>query len=569
MKRFLGFFTAIAILICSMGIPVVADTTDSSSEVTPSPTPLAPCYEVVTVPAPTASVESGAVPYGTLVKITDDSGLNGRLMYSKNGGEWYSTSRMVEFTITEDTTIATKISISSPEPNKEYICEEVTYVYTIDLAASPVPAVPLYSWDGGVEIIPPTKTVYIEGEYLDLTGMEAYGLSGIHYSDGTNEITARDKLSISSIEPSDRPLTVEDTTVTVTGTYWIMGSLPLSGTFEITVLPASEATPLPTEEPNQAEKDYNISYYEGGIGNEGPADEIQPYGNKITSAAGLEALSMWNTELREEIIAKYDDAFFEEKFLVVISWAELQGVRLKLVNEVSVDEDDFSIVMSEREYNGEVTSVIAPYCAILEVPVSEDDKALMLDGKYFYVPPLCIEPAVEYTVTFDTCCKVQVYTDASATKVAESPYTTTDGALYFDLIPAPGSGDIVDVKSTSGTISRAENWCYVLSGVTEDAVVTNGHYTGPYLELFTQENEDGSVTAEVLAGFKNASAPYGVIMLAAYNQDGSLQSVQSKSAEYGTLTFILTDLPEEVKTFKAMWWDGMKPVIEAKEKTLE
>lgn len=59
----------------------------------------------------------------------------------------------------------------------------------------PTPSI-LYNWDGGIEIVPPTKTEYIEGEYLDITGLKIYETSGIRYSDGTSKITYKEEISV-------------------------------------------------------------------------------------------------------------------------------------------------------------------------------------------------------------------------------------------------------------------------------------------------------------------------------------------------------------------------------------
>lgn len=96
---------------------------------------------------------------------------------------------------------------------------------------------PLYTWDGGVEIIPPHKTIYYEGEMLNLTGLEAYGTSGIRYDNGKNEITYRKALTDMEVDLEGKPLTVVNKYVTVSGCYPITGTIRIWNTFEITVLP--------------------------------------------------------------------------------------------------------------------------------------------------------------------------------------------------------------------------------------------------------------------------------------------------------------------------------------------
>lgn len=112
-------------------------------------------------------------------------------------------------------------------------------VFSEELLSTSVPLPPpdeVYVWDGGVEIVLPNKTVYTEGEILDLTGLEVYGTSGIKYSDGTSKITHREKIEHVIVELENKPLTVEDRYVTVSGWYSIL-QMPISGQFEITVNP--------------------------------------------------------------------------------------------------------------------------------------------------------------------------------------------------------------------------------------------------------------------------------------------------------------------------------------------
>lgn len=170
------------------------------------------------------------------------------------------------------------------------------------------PAVPEIYWDGRIEIVPPQKTVYTAGEYLDLTGMEIYGLSGIRYSDGTEEITKREALSDVSVDLSNRALTVYDTSVTVSGCYSVTGSARLSGSFDITVDPkATDEPPNPLAPP--AFLSESITY--------------------ISNAACTESMRFLSMEDFAAFVEKnvadlnfswgiYNDYFFEDKILMLL-----------------------------------------------------------------------------------------------------------------------------------------------------------------------------------------------------------------------------------------------------------
>ena len=107
---------------------------------------------------------------------------------------------------------------------------EAEVSFTVKLPA------PVY-WDG-IEIVPPYKTVYTEGEILDLTGLEVYSTSGIIYGDGTSVSTGKSKISDTgySVDLAGKPLTVDDKYFVVS----VGGGFPMSRKFEITVNPKLE-----------------------------------------------------------------------------------------------------------------------------------------------------------------------------------------------------------------------------------------------------------------------------------------------------------------------------------------
>ena len=108
-------------------------------------------------------------------------------------------------------------------------------------STEPTTPAPALCYDGGTEIIPPHKTVYYEGEILDLTGLEVYSVYGTIYDDGTN-IAHKSPADYYTVDLADKPLTVDDKVVIINGSwsYW-----PINGSFDITVLPAPTPTPTP------------------------------------------------------------------------------------------------------------------------------------------------------------------------------------------------------------------------------------------------------------------------------------------------------------------------------------
>lgn len=101
----------------------------------------------------------------------------------------------------------------------------------------PTPA-PIIYWDG-MDLDPPNKTEYIEGEFLDITGLKAYEASGVTYSDGTREVTYRKEAPILKIDLLDKPLSCSDTKVMVTAAIGIFGAgnIIMSCPFDIIVRP--------------------------------------------------------------------------------------------------------------------------------------------------------------------------------------------------------------------------------------------------------------------------------------------------------------------------------------------
>jgi len=112
----------------------------------------------------------------------------------------------------------------------------------------PTPPPPTPNYLHGFDIVKPYKTVYIEGEILDLTGFEYYVTYGAMYSDGTYEELSRgkveygnmifnlaDKPFINNGKPIDEPLTVDDKYVNMRLRYHSGGSGPDGCSIAVTV----------------------------------------------------------------------------------------------------------------------------------------------------------------------------------------------------------------------------------------------------------------------------------------------------------------------------------------------
>ncbi len=182
-----------------------------------------------------------------------------------------------------------------------------------------------------------------------------------------------------------------------------------------------------------------------------------------------------------------------------------------------------------------------------------------------------------YNVTFEGLDPVIVASDAGITEILAEPYTTTNGTLYF-LVPLRDGGGDLTLTASNGTIEyigvgEADGLggdIYMLSGVSEDTTVVADWYGGPFLSITAQRNTDGTVGTEVSAGMASASAPFGMVIVAAYAEDGRLLSVQSIPCPGGNKTLNWNITGKAI--FKAMWWTSLaeiEPVIEAETAVIE
>ncbi|MDO5397659.1 MAG: GLUG motif-containing protein [bacterium] len=248
---------------------------------------------------------------------------------------------------------------------REYIGENAEVKLMPRLSAPSPSAVPEIYWDGRVEIVPPLKTVYTEGEYIDLTGMEAYGLSGVRYSDGTEKITRREALSGVSVDLADRQLKTEDKVVTVSGCYSITGTSALSGTFDITVNPKSGEEP-PINPVAPAPFAHNISY--------------------LTNPELNSSMKLCSYEEYEEFVNEngfkpewYDEAYFENKMLSLLYiTSDSSSSEFKVT---SVDFNGQGIDFEVTQQTHGVTDDIVSWYLLFEGDISYADSELSVTLK--------------------------------------------------------------------------------------------------------------------------------------------------------------------------------------------
>ncbi len=123
--------------------------------------------------------------------------------------------------------------------DKDLVSSSILNTTTSDLSprttSRPNPY-PVEYWDGVLEIIPPNKTEYVEGDFLDITGLKVNEIAGAIFSDGISRVTDRRPLRYLEINLIDKPLECTDIYVTVKG-YAEIIMTTLSGTFDIIVRP--------------------------------------------------------------------------------------------------------------------------------------------------------------------------------------------------------------------------------------------------------------------------------------------------------------------------------------------
>ncbi len=123
--------------------------------------------------------------------------------------------------------------------DKDVVSSSILNTTTSDLSprttSRPNPY-PVEYWDGVLEIIPPNKTEYVEGDFLDITGLKVNEIAGAIFSDGISRVTDRRPLRYLEINLIDKPLECTDKYVTVKG-YAEIIMTTLSGTFDIIVRP--------------------------------------------------------------------------------------------------------------------------------------------------------------------------------------------------------------------------------------------------------------------------------------------------------------------------------------------
>lgn len=106
-----------------------------------------------------------------------------------------------------------------------------------------------------------------------------------------------------------------------------------------------------------------ISYLLGYFGS---PDENEPHIEKINT---LEESRAYGTY----IASRYSESFFENNFLLTVSWQEPQAVRTHEVSSVIRRGNSINIELSEFPVDGDYPDVVTPYCAVIELPKSLAD----------------------------------------------------------------------------------------------------------------------------------------------------------------------------------------------------
>lgn len=137
---------------------------------------------------------------------------------------------------------------------------------------------------------------------------------------------------------------------------------------------------------------------------------------------------------------------------------------------------------------------------------------------------------------------------------------TDEGYVTVSQITAKAQGgyDCRNVLISTSDTMYLKSFKAYLQG---DEIVTSPE---PVMNIEVREN--GKVNVQV-----NTSSPDGIVMLAAYTDSGELYSVQAADNLYWN-DFTYEALPENVKTFKAIWWDdidGMKPIVDSVSTVIE
>ena len=189
---------------------------------------------------------------------------------------------------------------------------------------------PVEYWDGILEIVPPKKTEYNEGEILDLTGLEVNELAGAKYSDGSSRILQRKALENLQIDLVDKPLSCTDTCVTVSGWAELI-SQNLSGTFEIVVHPLVPPTRPP------------VSVYEFS----GVLEIVPPYKTEYTEG---EFLDINGLEIYETAGTLYSDGSKTITSKRLMNFSE--GVIVDLIDKPLSCEDKYVTVMTRSSTAG-------------------------------------------------------------------------------------------------------------------------------------------------------------------------------------------------------------------------
>lgn len=186
----------------------------------------------------------------------------------------------------------------------------------------------------------------------------------------------------------------------------------------------------------------DISYYEGYIKNiSAPSYGMAPSVAKVNS---LESLAeSWSGSMSD--IEKYDEAFFEENFLLFVSWIETSSLQTYQISSILDDGEKINVELSEFIPEGEGATVMTPYSAVIEVPSWLADR--------------------EFSAT-----AVELEPEPTATPI---PYPTTDPSMleYLTFDAETGTITKCDTSISGDLVIPAE-----IDGVTVTAIGNNAFY---------------------------------------------------------------------------------------------
>ena len=399
---------------------------------------------------------------------------------------------------------------------------------TFEITVIPIPGIPDIYFDGGIKIIPPYKTDYIEGEYLDITGLIAYEVSGTIYTDGS-KLEILNELKNVKIDLLNRPLTCEDTKVKVSG-YGDMFLISLSSTFDIIVHPAPDASITQIEEFN-------------GVLEINPPDKTEYIEGEYINTKGL--------EIYETAGLKYSDGSTRTTYRKKVEPSEID-----LNNKpLSVDNKSVTVkVWSEKlsaEISGSFNIVVHPPIKTYinnDIEIVLPQKTEYFEGEFLDTSGLLVYETSK-VIYNDDSFKIQ--------------YKREIECPHIDLLNKPLSRDDKYVTISSPGIANGKfdiivrpNYTYEIGEISIGKSPTNSEELAVNVDVEKLKDIDSSVC----------------IFAAAYDKNGALIGMDNTQAnldlhQESTFTFHIPTNGNTVGSVKAYVWDAldtMNPQAEVK-----